>query len=129
MRYYLDTSVALRAIHNVPEKTRIRVWINSLPRGCLVSSRLLKTEMIRTLRRDARPLAEADPVLSRVWLTELTEAIVTVAEAIEPHVKTLDALHLATALTIGEPITVATHDRSMLQAAKILGLPTHDPAV
>lgn len=41
----------------------------------------------------------------------------TVAESIERHVKTLDALHLATALLVGEPVTVASHDIAMKEVA------------
>ena len=41
--------------------------------------------------------------------------------------KTLDALHLATALLIGEPVTVATRDRMMQTVAGHLGLGVTDP--
>ena len=49
------------------------------------------------------------------------------AESIGHHVKTRDALHLATALLVGQPITIATHDARMAAVAEQLGLPTVDP--
>ncbi len=62
-----------------------------------VSSRLLRTEVDRVLRRDERPLSDADPLVSPVGLFDITRETHTVAESIERHLKTLDALHLATA--------------------------------
>lgn len=53
----------------------------------------------------------------------------TVAESIERHVKALDALHLATALLIGDQVTVATHDAQMRSAAEHLGLSVVDPVL
>lgn len=108
---YLDSSVALRTILDVPERRRLQSWMEEA--GDLVSSRLLRTEVIRVLRRDDRPLADGTPLLDRVGLLEIGRETHTVAESIERHVTTLEALHLATALLIGEPITVATHDRTM----------------
>lgn len=92
-----------------------------------VSSRLLRTEAVRVLRRDGRPPSDADPLLSRVGLFDISRETQTVAESIERHVKTLDALHLATALLVGEPVTVASHDVTMLAVAEHLGLNTVDP--
>lgn len=123
---YLDSSAALRTILDVPERLRVQRWMDS-SETAFVSSRLLRTEVVRVLRRDARPLSEGEPLLSRVGLFDITRETHTVAESIERHVKTLDALHLATALLIGEPVTVASHDATMTAAAEHLGLGTVDP--
>ncbi|MCK0111968.1 PIN domain-containing protein [Ornithinimicrobium sp. F0845] len=97
------------------------------PETTFISSRLLRTEVIRVLRRDDRPLVEGNPLLDRVGLVAITSETHTVAESIERHVKTLDALHLATALLVGESLTVATHDATMQTVAEHLGLPVTDP--
>ncbi|MFT3799556.1 PIN domain-containing protein [Microbacterium sp.] len=123
---YLDSSVALRTILDVPERVRLQRWMDA-PGTDFVSSRRLRTEVIRVLRRDARPLSEAEPLLSRVGLFDVSREIHTVAESIERHIKTLDAVHLATALLIGEPVMVATRDASMKDVAQRLGLGTIDP--
>lgn len=123
---YLDSSVALRTILDVPDRERLQSWMQ-IPGTTFVSSRLLRTEVIRVLRRDGRPLMDGLPLLDRVGLLEISRETHTVAESIERHVKTLDALHLATALLIGEPVTVATHDTNMLAAAEHLGLLVTDP--
>lgn len=123
---YLDSSVALRTILNVPERVRLQKWMDS-PNTDFVSSRLLRTEVVRVLRRDGRPLSEAEPLLSRVGLFDISRETHAVAESIERHIKVFDALHLATALLIGESVTVASHDANMKAAAEHLGLTTVDP--
>ncbi|WP_246957430.1 PIN domain-containing protein [Brachybacterium sp. Marseille-Q7125] len=122
---YLDSSVALRAILDVPERTKVQSWMDRA--GTLVSSRLLRTEVVRVLRREGRSLVDGTPLLDRVGLLEIGRDTHAVAESIERHVKTLDALHLATALLLGEPVVVATHDRTMKDVAAHLGLEVLDP--
>lgn len=122
---YLDSSVALRAILDVPERTNVQCWMDRA--GTLVSSRLLRTEVVRVLRREGRSLVDGTPLLDRVGLLEIGRDTHAVAESIERHVKTLDALHLATALLLGEPVVVATHDRTMKDVAAHLGLEVLDP--
>lgn len=123
---YLDSSVALRTILDVPERVRLQAWMQT-PDVVHVSSRLLRTEIIRVLRRDDRPLSDAAPLLDRVGLLDITRETHTVAESIERHLKTLDALHLATALLVGEPVTIASHDAAMKSVAQRLGLGVTDP--
>lgn len=123
---YLDSSVGLRTILDVPERLRLQEWMQT-PGMALVSSRLLRTEVVRVLRRDGRPLSDAAPLLDRVGTIDLTRETHSVAESIERHIKTLDALHLATALLVGEPVTVASHDATMKRVAEQLGLSVTDP--
>ena len=123
---YLDSSVALRTILDVPQRRRLQDWM--LAAGTtFVSSRLLRTEVIRVLRRDGRPVSDGAPLLERIGLVEISRETHTIAESIERHIRTLDALHLATALLIGENVTVATHDTTMKAVATSLGLDVSDP--
>jgi predicted nucleic acid-binding protein len=123
---YLDSSVALRTIIDVPERERLQSWMVDSS-TTFVSSRLLRTEVVRVLRRDRRALTDGEPLLDRVGLLDITRETHAVAESIEPHIKTLDALHLATALLVGEMVTVATHDPTMKVVAARLGLRVTDP--
>ena len=123
---YLDSSIALRTILDVPERVRLQRWMDA-PDTQFVSSRLLCTEVIRVLRRDGRPPSDAGPLLSRVGLFDIMHQTHVVAESIQWHIKTLDALHLATALLIGEPVTLASHDARMNEVAEHLGLRVMDP--
>lgn len=123
---YLDSSVALRTLLDVPERQRLQSWMQA-EETTFVSSRLLRTEVVRVLRRENRPVTDGAPLLDRVGLLEIGRETHAVAESIERHVKTLDALHLATAILIGDQVTVATHDQSMSDIAEHLGLLVADP--
>ena len=127
---YLDSSAALYAVLNVPQRSALHRWMATS--GALhVSSRLLRTEVVRVLRREGIPASQAAPLLDRVGLLDITREIHRLAEDIRPHIRTLDALHLATAAslerTLDTPLTIATHDRTMTSVAHQLGLGTVDP--
>jgi len=124
MIYYLDTSVALQAVLGGAERDNLIDW---LTKRTLISSRLFRTELIRGLRRENRPLSDGDWLIDRVGLIDITRQTHMRAEAIESHIKTLDALHLATALGLNFAVTIVTHDENMRLNAAALGLETIDP--
>lgn len=123
---YLDSSIALRTILAVPGRDAVRAWLGSADLT-IVSSRLMRTEVLRVLRREGIAPSAATPLLDRVGLIDLSRETHAVAESIERHVRTLDALHLATAVLLGSAV-VATHDARMAEVAGNLGLSTLDPA-
>jgi len=93
----------------------------------MYSSTLLHLEISRALRRERMPLEVARPVLDRVNLITLDDGVLGVAAAIEPHIRSLDAIHLATCALLGFGTTVVTHDRQMGEVAEHLGMTTFDP--
>lgn len=126
--YYLDSSVALRVI--LGHSPKAAAWLQSVdtdPGSRVVSSRLLQTEMTRVLRREGLSPTRRQLIMGGVDVVPLTEAVLRSAEAIGPHVKTLDAIHLASAMATGLGLTVVTHDRQMKVVAEDLGFDTCDP--
>lgn len=126
--YYVDTSVALRAL--LGHSTEAAAWLEAAdrdPEVTLVSSRILRTELTRVLRRERIDVAERDRLLDGISLVPMTDAVLELAESIVPHVRTLDAIHLASALAVGRDAVVVTHDAVMLRVAAELGLRTLDP--
>ncbi len=128
MRYYLDSSVALHAVLPGGAPTA-SAWLDAtISAGDAVySSTLLQLELVRVLRREGLPIARARPVTDRVAQVSIDDGVLTAAAAIEPHVKSLDAIHLATCALIGPDTRLVTHDGAMRQAASVLGFPTFDP--
>ena len=121
---YLDTSVALAHLLAEDRRPPDELW-----RQPLVSSRLLEYEL--WIRLHARGLGashgeSARRLVERVALLELLPAIL--ARALEPFpapVRTLDALHLASADFLrrrGQAIELATYDERLLAAAQSLGV-------
>ncbi len=127
--YYLDTSVALRILfHHSQAAAEWFDGITTNPNEFIVSSRILRTEMTRALRRTSQPLERRSEVLDYVGTLPVDHAVLQEAEALVPHVKTLDAIHLASALRSGlEDAVIATHDRNMINVAGQLGFSVHDP--
>ena len=58
----------------------------------------------------------------------LDHAVLQEAEAIVPHIRTLDAVHLGSALRSGlDDLTIVTHDHAMVAVATQIGFRVHDP--
>ena len=129
MIIYVDSSVGVQAVLDTPGRPALETWFDD-KKKTLVSSRLFRTEVTRVLRREGRPLSDGDGVLDRVNLIAITSDIHEKAEGIEQHIRTLDALHLAIAMSLtipGTTVTVATNDANMAQVARAQGLPVIDP--
>lgn len=66
-------------------------------------------------------------LLRYVGVAPITDAVLSIAEALPQNVRSLDAIHLATALQLGSAVTVVSHDKQMLAVAQDLGLTVCDP--
>ena len=128
MRFYLDSSVALHAILPAGD-VRARTWLDAAAASAdeVYSSVLLHLEMARVLRRERLDAGRARLVLDRVSQVSIDDGVIRFAAAIEPHVKSLDAIHLATCSLLGSAVTVVSHDVTMRQVAGQLGLDAIDP--
>lgn len=93
----------------------------------IYSSTLLQLELSRVLRREGLPTSHARPVIDRIALISIDDGVLHAAAAIEPHVKSLDAIHLATCALLGPEACLVTRDLAMAQAASALGMSAVDP--
>ncbi|MFT4188273.1 MAG: type II toxin-antitoxin system VapC family toxin [Aeromicrobium sp.] len=124
--YYLDTSVAIHAFTRNPRAVE---WFNEAtadPTASVLSSRLLRTEMTRYLRREGIEVARRAEILDYVAFLAITDSVLATAEAITEHVRTLDAIHIASALATGAEVMVS-HDTRLLEVAEFLGFDVLDP--
>ncbi|MDJ1370524.1 type II toxin-antitoxin system VapC family toxin [Gulosibacter molinativorax] len=124
-RFYLETSTAIFAIEGVA--AAVDWFDDATANHDVISSRLLQTELTRVLRRERRPVLEREDILGKISIVPMNETVLTMAEAITEHVKTLDAIHLATAVTLGANTVVVSHDDALRRVAEQLGLATYDP--
>lgn len=126
---YLDSSGAAKLVVEEAESGALRTWLRDRP--LLASSALLKAELIRAVRRREPTLVtRARELLFRIGLRDIDSDVLEAAATLDPlPLRTLDAIHLATALRIGAELdTLVTYDRRMVEAAKLLGLPVTSPA-
>lgn len=122
---YLDSSVALARLLFERRAPPLRFWQQRL-----VSSRLLEYEIwnrVHAYDLDDSNQQAARRLLMGIELFEMERTILT--RALEPWpapVRTLDALHLATAIFLrreGETIELASYDTRLIAAAQALGVP------
>lgn len=127
--YYLDSSVAIRIM--LGHSATAARWFDETTadrESRIVSSRLLRTEITRVLRREGLPVLDRGQVIDYIDVIPIDHAVLNEAEAIISHIKTLDAIHLASALRSGlEDLTVVTHDKTMATVAGQLGFAVFDP--
>ncbi|MDR1798854.1 MAG: PIN domain-containing protein [Bifidobacteriaceae bacterium] len=126
--YYVDSSVVGHAI--LPDgDRRAAAWLDARCHAddLVVASRLLRLELVRLARREQLDLADVDAATDRIALLSIDDTTLRLAETIERHVRSLDAIHLATALRFDPNLTIATHDNHMSSVAQALGFPTDDP--
>ena len=95
------------------------------------ASRLLRTELRRVALRESR-LEFVEPLLADISLVPIDEPTWIAAETIRPAtVKTLDAIHLATAVRMaadGVIDALMTYDKRLAEAARHHGLEVVAPA-
>lgn len=120
---YLDSSALVKLVLEESETARL---LSLLADGRThVSSVLADVEVHRAAHREGEAAAErATEVLDLVNLIELDRAILDGARAVEPgRVRTLDAIHIATALSLGDDLDIfVTYDRRQAEAATSAGL-------
>lgn len=126
---YLDASAIVKLVIREPESTALRRYLDR--RRPLVSSTLSRTEVLRALlpSGDATVLRGRD-ALSRVDLVRVNNRILGAAGVLLPHdVRSLDAIHLATAQQLGSDLgPFVTYDDRMAAAASGLGLRVTAPS-
>jgi len=126
--WYLDTSAFLKLIAFEDETSAMRKWFES--HGPIWSSRLLQTEAIRAGRRlgiDIDILSSALDAVSMVMPANTT--FYTAGRLLPLGLRTLDALHIATALEIGDELkALVAYDKRMIQAAEASSIEVVTPS-
>ena len=131
MPYYVDTSAAVKLVVKERETTRLLAWMREHD-GNLVSSDLTRTELLRATRRAAPDrLVQARAVLDGLTLLTLPTERFEQAAAIDPHgLRSLDALHLAAAMALGDDLEgIVTYDDRLADAAGAQGVTVLAPGI
>ena len=130
MAHYLDTSALTKLVVAEPESTALRDWLATTDRTP-VSCDLARTELLRAVRRVApRRMVQAREVLDSLVLLQVTTDMFEAAAHLDPTVlRTLDAIHIAAALTLGDELeAIVAYDERLAQAAQALGVRVIAPA-
>jgi len=121
---YFDTSALVKLVVAEPETTALRDAVRASTTD-RVSSDLTRTELLRTVRRGSPDrLLSAREVLEALTLVPVTTEVFEAAGRLEPRtLRTLDALHLASALNLGDDLeAVVTYDHRLAEACRANGI-------
>ena len=127
---YLDSSALVKLVVVEPESAALIEQLEGWPQR--VSSALAMTELPRALDRagfGAAARRRAREVLERMILVDVDRRILATAATLGPSsLRTLDAIHLATALAVREDLgAVVTYDRRLRAAAERVHLEVESP--
>ena len=128
---YLDASALVKLAVTEPESNALTAWLRENTGLTLVSSPIVRVEVPRAVwRADPGSLPQAYTVVRRLKEVYLTEAVLTRAAGVRPNVlRTLDAIHVASAMSVRDNLTaLVSYDKRMLAAAQEAGLPTASPS-
>lgn len=125
---YADTSALAKLVLDEPESPALRLYFAGA--GPVLTSAITATELVRAACRVHPDLeAAASAVVGALTLVDLDIGILAAAGRLAPPaIRTLDAIHLATALAMGAELDVVlTYDARMAEAARATGLRVEAP--
>ena len=125
---YLDASALVKLIAVEPETVALRRELSRWPRR--VTSLLARVEVTRTADRiGGQAPALAPGVMSRLQLLAIDPVVPAAAQIGGTTLRSLDAIHLATALGIAHELgALITYDLRMIAEGEALGLPILSPS-
>lgn len=129
MAYYLDTSALVKLVVSEAESDALLAWLTKTE-GDWVSSDLARTELLRAVRRVVPDrVVRAREVLDSITLVRITTQIFEEASRLGPAaLRTLDGIHLAAALDLGDDLdAIVTYDDGLNEAAAANGVVTTAP--
>jgi uncharacterized protein len=118
---YVDSSAIVKLAVSEPESRALRRYLSRKP---LVASALARTEVARALLPlGSEAVERGEAVLRRVQMLRVNDRILTAAgKMMPPELRSLDAIHLASAHALGAGLRcVVTYDARLADAAKDRG--------
>lgn len=132
MAAYFDTSALAKLVVAEDETQALRTWIAERADLPSVTCDLARTELVRAVRRlDRDLLARVREVLDGLTIVEVPTALFTAAGRLDPiGMRSLDAIHLAAALDLGDDLDVlVAYDDRLVQAARSHGIEVAHPGL
>lgn len=141
---YLDTCALVKLVREAPETRALLSYLRCHAGTARVSSELARAEIVRANWRNSHDdqgrlidLGQTEDAIGKIAETMdhvnvipvSSEILLSAAARKEPFLRTLDAIHLATAARLGGRLTAfITYDRRLATAAADSDLPVVAPA-
>ena len=129
--FYVDSSAIVKLVAPEPETDALIALLGTDPER--VSSALAFVEVRRAVQRaggDEVLVRRARAVLSHISLIRIDDPVLRTAAELDPKtLRSLDAIHLATALSTVEPVAaLVTYDSRLRDASRLNGIAVESPA-
>lgn len=127
---YLDTSALFKLIHRETETDALAVWLRERSDRPKITSALTRVELLQaTQRLESSPVGVAVALLAGVDLIPISAVVVDVASELD-DVRSLDAIHLASALSINDgSLVMVTYDARLGDASRRVGVSVATPGL
>lgn len=125
--WYLDTSAVSKFVRPEAETPALREWLEGKR---WILSDLHRVELRRVATRSGgSALARAERFLSMSDVIRIDAELFDRAGRLQPgNLRSLDALHVAAAMTLGPDLAgIAAYDSRLLEAAELVGIETASP--
>ena len=125
---YIDSSALVKLAIPEPESDALRAELARWERH--VSSALARVEVVRACARvDAKARRIAEQVVGALDLIAVDDRVLEEAALLGPaDLRSLDAIHLASALLLGDALGVAiVYDDRLMEAMRAAGVPAATP--
>jgi hypothetical protein len=133
---YIDTSAAMKLVRSEAHSAELSSWLDDRSGVPVVSSVLIEVELLRAAIRSGQArVNRASDVLRGIGVVTLSPAVIARAVGyVDPDLRSLDAIHLATAEHVVSTTNEAldaflAYDERLLAAARKIGLTVAAPGV
>ena len=125
MQLYLDSSALVKLVVSEAESTALRTYLAEHRSDARMAAALARTEVVRALAmyRSIELVEIARSIIARLHLVPLNNRLLDAAATkLPPELRTLDAIHLAAAMTAPDLRAIVTYDKRLADAAATAGL-------
>jgi predicted nucleic acid-binding protein len=126
---YVDLSALVKIVIEEDESSALAHYLTRYPGDHRVTAAIARTELVRAVVRHGAAVENAHTALARLNFVAITTSVLDIAATIRPpELRTLDAIHLAAALTAPDLRAFVTYDRRLADAATQAGVVVVSPA-
>ena len=121
MAYVVDSSALVKLIVSEEHSKTLGSWVANCNQDLFISE-LARTEVSRAISRvDSNLNKQFNAIINRFGIIRVSTQVLTIAETLKPtSLRTLDAIHLASCIILGDTLTgFVTYDNAQASAALI----------
>lgn len=125
---YLDTSALFKLVRREAETDALSAWLLERVDLPKITSALTRVELLQAARRlDSSPVGIATALLAGIDVIPISAVVIDVASELG-QVRSLDAIHLASALSINDgSLVLLTYDARLREASLRVGVSVEAP--